>query len=91
MVLKSLLDGRPLLLVDQLPGGWLLVVSSAFGYLSSPSKSLFWVSSTDFSSGLINLEDVNIVKMIVAYSLFAGSMCKHSDVDLKQYGYEIHM
>ena len=64
-----------------------LVVSLVLGDLSSPSKSWSWVSSIDFSSGLINLEDVNKVYITVTYSLFVGLMRKHSDVDLKQYGY----
>ena len=47
-----------------------LVVSSAFGDLSSPSTSWSWVPSIDFSYGLINLEDVNIVRMtVMVYSV----------------------
>ena len=54
-----------------------LVVGSVFGDLSSPSKSWSWASSINFSSGLISLEDVNIVRMTVTYCLFVGLMRKH--------------
>ena len=33
------------------------------------------------------ISTVQLVDMTVMYSLFVGLMRKHSDVDLKQYGY----
>ena len=62
-------------------------VCSAFSNLSSPPTSWSWVSSINFSYGLISLEDVNIVKMTVTNRLLVRLMRKHSAVDLKQYGY----